>query len=240
MQCLTRTDFEAIFHKLLVFGGSVAFQYLVASVSGIVEEGVPDVFHVYANLMRSPRFEPALHKRNVSQPFEYLVVGHGMFCQWIFPFGKYGEEHPVARVAPQIADDGTFVFFHVSPHQCVVGSPCGFIEKLFSQVCFGIRSFGYQQQTRSILIDTVHKSHPRVVRIEIRIIFQVEGDGIEQRTFVIAHSGMHHQPRLLVDDEQFVIFIYNPDGYILRSNFKRYAWVCQHDGDDIQRLNPVV
>lgn len=67
VECLSRHNLEAVGNKLFVFGEGGAFEYLVASVQGIVEEWMPYMSHMGANLMCASGFEDAFHESDVAE-----------------------------------------------------------------------------------------------------------------------------------------------------------------------------
>ena len=54
----------------------------------------------------------------------------------------------------------------------------GFVEELHTKVGFGIRCFGYDEQSGSVFIDAMNQTDVRVVGIVVGIIFHVPGDGV--------------------------------------------------------------
>ena len=78
VQCLTRACLEAVVYELLVTGKLCAPQDLVAPVALVVEERVPQMLHVGADLMRAPRFEHTFHQGDVAEALQHAVMRHGM------------------------------------------------------------------------------------------------------------------------------------------------------------------
>jgi hypothetical protein len=54
---LSGHEFEAIFHKLLVFSENSTFQNLVATIARVTEKCVAYILHVYADLVGTARFQ---------------------------------------------------------------------------------------------------------------------------------------------------------------------------------------
>ena len=65
MKGLSRALLEAVVDELRVARRGVATQYLVAAVSLVVEERMPNVAHVHAYLVSASRLELALHHRHM-------------------------------------------------------------------------------------------------------------------------------------------------------------------------------
>ena len=62
MECLARTDVEALSDELFVGSALYAAQDYVAAVAGVVEQGVAYVFHMCPYLMCTACFETAFNK----------------------------------------------------------------------------------------------------------------------------------------------------------------------------------
>ena len=76
MQGLPLAAFEAVLYESFVRGTSLPTEYLVATITLVAEKRVPYMFHMRPYLMRAPRLENALHKRNIPKAFKYTVMGH--------------------------------------------------------------------------------------------------------------------------------------------------------------------
>lgn len=100
MQGLTGTDFETVVYKLFVFAEMSSFQDFMTAIAFVVEQRVPDIFHVYANLMGASGLKHTFHQRDVAQPFQHLIVSDGMFS--LSRVGHDGHLHPVARLRPML------------------------------------------------------------------------------------------------------------------------------------------
>ena len=66
VQRLTRTHGEAIFHELLVLSERRATNYLVSAIRFVIKQRQSDRLEMTSYLMRTPRFQIALHNRHVS------------------------------------------------------------------------------------------------------------------------------------------------------------------------------
>lgn len=78
MQSLSWAHFEAVVDELCVTGRTVSPQDLVASVAFVIEERMPHVLHVHADLVGASSLELALYQRHVQEVFEGVVVCDGM------------------------------------------------------------------------------------------------------------------------------------------------------------------
>lgn len=132
-----------------------SFQYLVAAVALVVEEDVADVLHVHAYLVGASGFEDALDEGDVAEAFEYAVVGDGMLS---FAIGQDSHLHAVARVAADVARDGSFVLFDVAPHQGTVAALRSLMEELVAQVGLGVGGLGDDEQAGGVLVDAMDET----------------------------------------------------------------------------------
>ena len=92
VESLARKQSEVVLNKLLVAREGGAFEYSVASVGCIVEEGMAYVSHVGSDLVGAAGFEYAFHQCDVAETFYYPPVCYGMFAT----FGVVGDVHDAA------------------------------------------------------------------------------------------------------------------------------------------------
>ncbi len=144
MESLPGKYLEAILHELPVFGKGCALQDLIAPVIGIIEQRMPDMLHMNADLMRPAGFEPAFDQRNVPQLFQRPVVSDSPF-----PLGAIGiniHDLPVFRIPRDRGIYGPFALLRDTPDQGLVNPVTGLVEELFSEMAFGLLRFGDHQQ----------------------------------------------------------------------------------------------
>ena len=156
MQSLPWTSVKAVIYELFVFTKMSPFQNLMSAIPFVIEQYMADMLHVDPDLMRTPCLQNTLHQRHIAQTFEHTIVRHGMFAD--SRIGHDRHLHPVLRVTGDIADDRPFVLLHISPYQCTITPFRRFIKKLDSEIRFRIRCFCNDQQSGSILVDTVDYS----------------------------------------------------------------------------------
>lgn len=80
MQRLTRTELEAIADKLAVLAKIGTFQYLITAIDIVIEKDMTDMFHVHPYLMGTSCLKIAFNQRNITKPFEHLIMGYGMLA----------------------------------------------------------------------------------------------------------------------------------------------------------------
>lgn len=78
---LARANLEAVAHELAVFCRRSAAENLVAAVAGVVQERVPQMLHVYTDLVGAPGLEHTFHHRHIVQRLEIAILS-----QKTFPF----------------------------------------------------------------------------------------------------------------------------------------------------------
>ena len=239
MECLTRTDFEAVSDETLVVPALCAAQNLCAAVAFIVEERMPDVFHVHPDLMGSSGFEDAFHECDIAEALQDAVVCDGVFADARLRV-KHRHLHSVSWIAGDVTLNASFVFFKVSPDECIVATSGCFVEELESEFCFCFRCFCHHEQAGGVLVDAVDESHGGVVRVVVRIVALVEGNGIDERSRVVPASRMHDQSGRFVDDHELVVFKDHVEGDVLGEDGVLIAWAVKEEGDDVARFHPIV
>ena len=80
-------------------------------------------------------------------------------------------------------------------------------------------------------------NHCRVVRVIVRIVLQMPGDGIDQRAGIISASGMHHQSRRFVHHHQVFVFVHDVEGNVFRDDFIVIFRPVQENDDFIERFH---
>ena len=149
---LARANLETVFHELLVFGELGASQNLLSSIAFVVEEHMPDVFHVGTDLVGAPRFEDTFHECDVRETFQHIIVGHSVLANFRIR-GKHSHLHTVFWIAGDIAFDAPFVFCEVAPHDGVIFTLRRLVEELQTEFRFGISGLGDDEQARCVLVD---------------------------------------------------------------------------------------
>jgi len=160
---------------------------------------MPDVFHVYPDLVCSSGFQPAFDQVDIAQPLNDPVMGNCVFSVVTFRVNR--KNLAVTHTPGNISFDGAFFLFQVSPNEGHIFPVCGFIKELLRESYFGIFRFCHHNQPGSILVDAVYQSGTKVIFPEKRKVLKVMRQCIDQGAVVISMSGMDHQPRLLVDDQ---------------------------------------
>ena len=118
---------------------------IIASGGGSVEEGVPDVAHVGAYLVRAAGFEDALDEGDVAETFQHMPVGDSMFA----PVGVGGDmdNTAVGGEALEVAFDGAVVVVEVAPDEGLVFALDGVVKELFGKEGLGLLCLGNKHET---------------------------------------------------------------------------------------------
>ena len=238
VQRLTRTSLEAVLHKLAVGSRGGTLENLVATVALVVEERVSQVLHVHTDLVRTSRLENTLHESHIADAVQHLVVCHRMLAYG--GVGKHSHLQAVVRVARYLAAHGTRLLLERAPYERVVVALGRLVEELYAQRRLGIGSLRHHEQSRRILVDAVHQSHPRIVGVVVGIVAQVPCDGVHQRTVIVAAARVHHHARRLVDHHQVVVLVDDIERDILRLNVRIHARAVHHQCHDVARLHTIV
>lgn len=207
MECLTWAYLETVVDELSVTGCGRALQYLVASVSLVVEQCVTYVLHVGTYLVGTASLEYALDKCGVAKPLQRVIVGDGMLA-YIAVRREHCHLHTVFWISAYVALDTAFVFSDMPPHERIVLALGGLVEELASEVSLGFGCLGNDEEPAGVLVDTVDKSDLRVVEVVLRLILQVPCQCIEQRAVPVAVTGMHDKSSLFVDDDDGIVLVY--------------------------------
>ncbi len=130
MECLERACLKTILYKLLIFCKCGAFQDFIASVAGIVEEGMSLGEHMDANLMCAPGLQHAFHACDISESLHNFIVGDCMLPNLrIF---KHCHLKFIARIASDIAYNSAAVGIEITPYQRDIFSAGRLVEELES------------------------------------------------------------------------------------------------------------
>lgn len=140
MQCLS-------FNRKMIF---------FESIQRVIDHGMMDIRHMYADLMSPARFQPAFYPRIVPEALQYPEMSHR------FPatFNDYGHFNAVFRMpSDRCVDDSPF-FHDIAMYECPVCPVRRMRFDLFRQspVCF-VRLGRYHDAGR-ILIQPVYNARP--------------------------------------------------------------------------------
>ncbi len=143
MQCLSGTNFEAVVDKLFVPGKGGTFQNFISPVFFIVEKRVFDIFEMSTDLMGSAGFQNTFNYVHIAQAFQYPVMRYGVFA--MTAVRKTGHDFAVGQVAPDMSGDRSGFVFQVTPTNGYILPVGSLVEKLSSQMGFGLFGFGDDQ-----------------------------------------------------------------------------------------------
>ena len=139
--------------QCLSFNGKMIF---FESIQRVIDHGMVDIRHMYADLMGPARFQPAFYPRIVPEALQYPEMGHR------FPaaFNDYGHFNAVFRMPSDRRVDGSPFFHDIAMHECPVRPVSRMGLDLFRQapVCF-VR-LGRHHDTGRVLIQPVYDARP--------------------------------------------------------------------------------
>ena len=232
MECLTWAEFETVLDVCLIAAAALTSQNLSPSIGRIHEERMTDMLHVGTYLMSTACLKNALHQGGIAETFQYLIMGNGSLA-----YSTVRIEHLHAKtvlgVAAYIAFDSSLVLNDISPYQSIIAAMGGLVEELFSKSRLGIWCLCHYQQSGSILVDTMHKPHLWIVRVEILHVFHVPSHCIDERTGKVACTWMNHHASLLVDHHQCIVLVHDIQRNVLCHNTGIMLGTVEHQGDDI-------
>ena len=91
------------------------FYNFIPTISFIVEQWMPYMLHMNSYLVSSARFQFALNKRNIFEPFNNGIMGNCFFS--VFTLGIYIHDFSEALVPADMAVDGAGIFIEITPIQ---------------------------------------------------------------------------------------------------------------------------
>jgi len=87
VQGMPGANSEAIVDELPVLGKHGSLYDLIAAVGVVVKQRMPDMLHMNADLVGAARFQDALYQGNITETFQYFIVGNGFFSVLAFGVG---------------------------------------------------------------------------------------------------------------------------------------------------------
>ena len=163
----------------------------------IADHRESEMGHVYADLVGSSGFKPCLEQRARSQALADPVVRDGRFSARAHGHLLAVDRVPAHRGIDHTARDDLTVHQHGIPSAHLA------LLQLLDQRTVTLQLPGDEQQSAGVLVEAVHDARPRDGGQAGIIVEQRIGQG----ACGIAGTGMHHQPRGLVDDQQGPVFI---------------------------------
>lgn len=79
----------------------------------------------------------------------------------------------------------------------------------------------------------MYQSYARVIRVVVGVVAQMPGNGVDERSRVVATSRMHYQSGWFVNNEQFAVFIDNIERDVFRLNLVLIAGTVEQECDDV-------
>ena len=98
---------------------------------------------------------------------------------------------------------------------------------------------GHDHQTCGVLVDTVYEVTKAVLDVLVGLL-EIVSQAVQQGMLEVAVTGVYHQARLLVDDDDVVVFVddVQRDGLGLDIGLARR--IGEHDGDHVVGLHLIV
>ena len=109
-------------------------------------------------------------------------------------------------------------------------------EELVREVLASLLVLADNKYSRSVFIDSMHQAGTLVALLEHRVILQVEGEGIDKRSAVVAVSRVYAHSSLLIHYDNIIVLVHNVDWNILRRECNLLARKCQTHRDMVERF----
>ena len=159
---------------------------------------------MHAHLVRATGLQLGLDPRGVAQPFHHAPVGDGLA-----PGPHLDRELlAVARVAPVQRLDATVGGRRLAHRQRLVNAIDVVRLERRPQRDHRRVVLGDHQQARGVLVDAVNDARAELAADAAQIA-DARQERVHQRPLRVTRSGMHHQPRRLVDDDQLRILVHH-------------------------------
>lgn len=168
-----------------------------ATINGVADQGVSDVRHVDADLMRASGFELNLDQRVGGEPLVNAVMRDGFLA--IVSYGKALAITAVTsdgKIHGAAARQGTL-------DQCKVFTVDGMCLKLLDQKLVRLDGFRDHQKTAGVLVDPVNDARSGNT-IQFRRMVQ---EGILERAVVMARGRVNHEALWFFDDDDGFVFV---------------------------------
>src|SRR5688572_27449924 len=102
-----------------------------------------NMLHMNSYLVSAARFQFALNKRNIFEPFNYSVMSDSFFS--VFTIGINIHDFSEALMPAHMAPDGAGFFFEITPYKRMISSFHCVIKKLVAKVKAGFIVFCHEQ-----------------------------------------------------------------------------------------------
>ena len=155
MQGATWAKVKTIVNKLPVLGIDRSLEDFVSAILPVIEQCMPDMFHVHTYLVGTPCFQDTLHKRYIMEALQHGIMGDGMLAMIAFGISVKHLAEPL--VTAHMRYNGTFILLYVAPDQRHVFTRNGMVEKLLGEACSGFCCFCHNQQTGGVFINAVYQ-----------------------------------------------------------------------------------
>ena len=195
------------------------------------------VFHVHTNLMRTPCVQMTQNKCGTSRRIgmQDLVIGdRRASCRW------RDDCHFLAipRIAANVGKDrlafGARRLLRDAQIHFLIRPP----RKLSYEMLMGGVIFGDDETTRSILVQSMHNAGSLNAADARKLPLAVMKQGIDQSAIGIPCRGMHHEPRIFINDNDVLILKQHLQRNVLRGGFGRNC-LGQGNLNDVAHLHRI-
>lgn len=240
VQGMPGADSEAIVDELPVPGKHGSLHDLIAAVGIVVEQRMPDMLHVNADLVGAARFQDALYQGDISETFQYFIVGNGFFS--VLAFGVGIEQFAKALMSPYMGHDRTGIFREVAPNKGHVLPADGMVEELLGEAADGPFSFCEHHEAACVLVDAVYEAKAGEGLFADGGVFllQVPCDAVDQSAGIVTAGGVDDYAGWFVDDHNFIILVADVQGELFGDDLFPMGFFVGVDDDLVERPDLIV
>ena len=186
--------------------------WLFVSIDRVSENGVASPRQMHADLVRPPRFEPALQECIARKALQHAPVRHGLAAVLF----RHAHFLPIRRIAPDRRVDGAAVLADVSADDAGIGARKRVILELRGKrpVCKVV--FRRDQQPRRVLVDAVDNAGAKLAADAGETVPAVMHQRVDERPAPMARRRMDDQPLRLVDNDHVRVLIHHVQRNVLR------------------------
>ena len=113
--------------------------------------------------------------------------------------------------------NGSFLFREVAPDESLITACYAVFKELLCQDCLRCLVLSDNHQTCCVLVDTMYEIAETVFHLLISILEMIS-ESIKKSSVEVAMTWMYDETCLLIDDDDIIVFIYNIQRNIFRSD----------------------
>ena len=172
---------------------------------------MPDVGHVYPDLMGASRLQTAAHMGHARIPRDDLPVGHGGP-----PAGYHRHLLPVRRMPSDGRIHGAAVLLQVAHHQTLVRPRQRVVAELGAEPQMGGIVFGGNDEPAGVPVDAVYDAGPQFSVDPGKAVPAVIQQGVHQCPVRVSRCGVDYQALRFVHHDDVLVLVHHVQRDVLR------------------------